>query len=345
MSIIESIFGKARKKPMELKVCMMGPRAVGKTSILTAIFSDSEQSLSADTNLQFCPVGPTADQLIERRRLFNAIFHDKVQITDEPASGQTATPDVTPFDFKFGLKGAVTANLIDVSIKDFPGEYVSSRPNDVQEFINESTAIFIAVDTPYLMEHGGKYAEGRNQIKKITEFMKSASLSEERLVLIVPLKCERYFYDKRMPEVLSKIKEYYSDLIKYLSDSLKICCAVTPILTLGGVEYSHTDNDNLGNVIIDRITGLPVKLHYKFRNPAQYKPRFCVQPLYYMLSFMASQYERNLYNGSWWNRLMDFILADNERLRDEIFALDKYRCVSAELGYSTLCGGNLLVHH
>ena len=336
---------RKKTKPMRLKVCMMGPKAVGKTSILTAIFSDAEINLGAETNLQFRPIGATADDLADRKLMFSSIFHDQIKITDEPAAGQYASSDVATFDFVFGLKGASGTDLINMEIKDFPGEYLKSRPEDVTDFIKESTAVFIALDTPHLMEHDGRYNEVRNQISKITQYFKNANVAEERLVLIVPLKCERYFYEKRMPEVLQKVKEAYKELIDHLSTSLICCCAVTPILTLGGVEYAYTEGGDAGQILLDAESGLPKKLHYRFRNPAKYKPLFCVQPLYYMLSFMTVQYERSIKNSSWWNRLLNFILADNEKLREEIYAIEKYRCVSSDSGYSILSGGNLLTHH
>ena len=182
-----------------MKVCMMGPRAVGKTTILTAVFNDSQESLGLSTKLLMKAVGDTLSELMDRRHQLNAVFANRTQITDRPVAGLAASSTVNTFEFEFGLKGKEPR--IDLEIKDFPGEYVLDRPEEVKQFIQESSAVFVAIDTPHLMEEEGAFCEAKNKISVITNFFKSQSFTQGRLVLLVPLKCERYFYEDRMDEV------------------------------------------------------------------------------------------------------------------------------------------------
>lgn len=94
----------------------------------------------------------------------------------------------------------------------------------------------------------------------------------DKLVLLIPLKCERYFNDGRIDDVSRKAVEAYRRLLNFCAKA-NTACAVTPIKTLGGVEYSHfTDNyaapGGVEKLSVFRFCGTKPK----------YAPAFCVQP-------------------------------------------------------------------
>lgn len=80
-----------------------------------------------------------------------------------------------------GLKDR--SKSINISIKDFPGEYLDSKPEEVSNFIEESHIVMIAVDTPYLMEENGKYNE---------EKMRSIMLSHSSRIMLNQLRISSY---------------------------------------------------------------------------------------------------------------------------------------------------------
>ena len=324
-----------------MKVCMMGPRAVGKTTILTAIFNDTQENLGITTNLLLNAEGDTGTELINRKHYLNAIFANRTQITDKPAAGLAGTSTVNTFDFAFGLKGKDPR--IDLEIKDFPGEYVLDRPQEVIQFINESAAVFVAIDTPHLMEEEGKYCEVKNRPSVITDFFKKQSMTGEKLVLFVPLKCERYFFEDRMNEVLHRVEEVYGDLIAMFKASEKVACAVTPILTLGDVEFDQFKKTMSGNTAL-LGNGCPEEAMYRFRGSSpKYNPVFCVQPLYFMLSFLSAQYSREKKNRKFIDRVFSSIYSlfeSDEELFDEILRMEKNRRTDLP-GYEVECGADL----
>lgn len=323
-----------------MKVCMMGPRAVGKTTILTAVFNDTQENLGLSTNLLLKAEGDTLVELTKRKHQLNSVFADRIQITDKPSAGLAATSTVNTFDFVFGLKGKEPR--IDLEIKDFPGEYVLDRPKEVKNFIDESSAVFVAIDTPHLMEEEGEYCEVKNRNSIITKFFKTQRLSSEKLVLLVPLKCERYFFENRMNEVLCRVETVYADLISDFEKSGLVACAVTPILTLGDVEFDKMKTER-GRVALN-INGCPEEVIYRFRGETpKYNPAFCVQPLYYMLSFLAAQYGREKKNRSFIDKLFASIydLFDSDQaLFDEILRMEKNRKTDLP-GYKVECGAEL----
>ena len=306
MGLLNTILGNQKTY---IRVCMMGPKAVGKTTVLTAIFNDTKESI-ARTRLILKSIGDTGAQLTDKRRLLEATFKKKQAIKEEPVSYMPGSHEISNFHFDFGLKGR--ESKIEIEIKDFPGEYVVDNPDQVMAFIEGSDTIIIAIDTPHLMEMGGRFNEAKNKISIVTRFFKErlSDIKDEKLILLVPLKCEKYFVEKRMTEVKEHVIDSYKELIQFFKENTngKIACAITPILTLGGVVYNTFDTAH-GQVIVDSKNPLlPAHTIYKFKDEdATYSPSFCVQPLYYLLSFVVMQYERNKGKGGFFNKLKSLL--------------------------------------
>lgn len=341
MGLLNKILGNQKTY---IRVCMMGPKAVGKTTVLTAIFNDTKESI-ARTNLILKSIGDTGAQLTDKRRLLEATFKNKQTIKEEPVSYMPGSHEISNFHFDFGLKGREAK--IEIEIKDFPGEYVLDNPDQVMAFIESSDTIMIAIDTPHLMEMEGRFNEAKNKISIITRFLKEriSGINDEKLILLVPLKCEKYFFEKRMDEVKEQVIESYKELIQFFKESTNenIACAITPILTLGGVIYDTFDIAN-GQVILDSKNPLlPAHTIYKFKDEgATYSPSFCVQPLYYLLSFVVTQYERNKGKGGFLNKLRSLIfqLFENDKeLFNEILKMEQNRRSDLP-GYQMICGAN-----
>lgn len=174
-----------------MKACMMGPRAVGKTTILTSIFHNTNESI-AQTKLKFVPDADTLSRMDVCRNEINSIFEDKKSVVDRPSAGISSTSSVNVFHYEFGLKGKQTA--VDLEIKDFPGEFINGglHSGEVDQFIAESNAVLIAIDTPHLMEENGMFNDVKNMSKVICDYFKdNVDVEAEKLILLVPLKCEK----------------------------------------------------------------------------------------------------------------------------------------------------------
>lgn len=353
MGLLEDTF---KPKKAIMNVCMMGPKAVGKTTVLTAVFNETQQSI-AETTLNLTAKGDTNADLIERLRLLQSVFRKKTEITDNSSvagqqiisAGVTASAIVSNFNFEFGHIGK--ESVIDLNLKDFPGEYVVDYPDDVINFIKESQCIFVAIDTPHLMERNGEYNAIKNKPKEITDLFKRGihAIGSEKLVLFIPLKCEKYFHEGRMEEVLSKVEETYKELTDMLSETGKICCAVTPIQTLGDVEFDDFSYDIDGNVLLHPKDRCPENVKYKYVNDAKYTPGFCSQPLYSLLLFVAAQYRRNKDKHvgilDWIKRKLWDVFNSDDTLIEEILKMNKNRLTTnSTLGYKVLCGEDLFDH-
>lgn len=125
---------------------------------------------------------------------------------------------------------------------DCPGEFYQSGTNDkeVYSFVQESDVCVIMVDTPYLMECDSSVVKGVNGILAIENFLTTFVATDKRsakMVVFVPIKCEKWVKDGRMGEVNATIKKYYNTLITGLVKYSHMHVAIIPIQTAGNMEY------------------------------------------------------------------------------------------------------------
>ncbi len=318
------------KTHMEINMCMLGARSVGKTTIMTAIFDDSRSSNGlSQSNIALTAKSDTRSELLSKKLSLEEVFEEQNDIVD---AGIAASSAVHTFNFEMGLLGE--RSCIDFNVTDYPGEFIHSNTEFVNEQIAKSSVVLIAIDSPYLMENNAEYNEERNQVSFIFNYLKdNIDIFSNKLILLVPLKCEKYFYEKRMDELNLRVQGCYSDIISLFKDTKNVAIAITPILTMGGIEFDHFEIKD----------GRRIAKYTFIKNNPQFAPLFCIQPMYYMMSFIAQQYKEYRSNtgffGGILQRIYDFI-DKNEKLFEEFVKLSKYR-IENKYGYSVLSGKHL----
>ena len=324
--------------PPVIRATMMGPRAVGKTTLMASIFSDTRDSV-AGTGVYFRPTPETGKELTKKKLQLQSIISNRKCIADTPATGAIeATSTETTFSFEMGKVGR--SHSVNIEIKDFPGEYLLSHPDRVSQFVKESHIIMIAIDSPYLMEENGRYNEQKNDIATVFSFLESnPEAIKDKMILLVPLKCERYFHDSRLDELKSKVKVAYESIIS-LSKEMNVACAITPIQTLGHVEFDKFVDNTMGGGTLSKLS----QFRYYGKDP-RFMPMFCVQPLYYLLTYVANQYEWLIKQPTGIiNRLMNTIgsyLKDDDEFFPEIKKMGA-NIIHDQNGYELLVPNTIL---
>lgn len=288
-----------------INVFMVGGRRAGKTTVLASMTKDLN-GLTAGTNLSFTTIkGKLTTALSDKCNEITDLFYDirnKFFIVDD-------YPTFERNDYNFGLKiSGRNGSGFQIRFSDVPGEWFESGLNDeeVEKAIEESQVIIIAIDTPNLMEEKdesgvGRYHNQFNKVDTITNYFKNKFTTEKlknRLILFVPLKCEKYYHknvdqylnhnhDRVMAELAETVKKGYSELFAFFSsDNLRDNCtvAITPILTIGGVDFFKFDN----------VDGKRISQYMYCMKPSdrKYEPKYCSQPALYTFIYILKLYKR-----------------------------------------------------
>lgn len=301
---MENIFDKFKKQTKDrnvIKVLMMGGRRCGKTSVLASMDKCCKERLREIDGLSVtCEEGglEISTKLEELKRYFTERFMKRM--TFEP--DLKPSPAAQEYDYKVKIH----EKDVDYTLRfqDFPGEWLKTHENDDQilQWFKESHVIIIAIDTPHLVEEPnpstgvGKYHSVFNRVEEIYSFLKRAFVDgvDSKLVIFVPLKCEKYYYRNEMANINELVKKGYSDLIGFLgSPDVKAKCAVaiTPILSLGGAEFFEF---NYEKEEFKEVGYAGVYNYVRDTSLRDYLPKYCEQPLFLTLNYLLGIYRKKM---------------------------------------------------
>lgn len=321
---------------MEINVLMLGGKRCGKTTVLSSMYGQIDKTL-AGTNMKIEVVGQTAADLDRARKTIEKKMEDfknpltRVEVDDNPTSAMKT------YNFKLSMGN----KHFPFRIHDIPGEWLTdSHQKEVRNLIKESQVIIIAIDTPYLFSKMtskgyGIYHEEYNKPLEIANFFKnslSTDYIEDRMILFVPIKCERYYHLTNCPKLNVYHRNYmqelvdaigcgYQDLLGYLRSSPALrnntTLAITPILSAGGIDFVRFRKDET----TDKMISLYQEPEFLKDDVQGYSPKFCEQPMIYALIYILMQElqkEKNLLGR---NRLLKGI--SDDQLNEAINTLRK----------------------
>lgn len=289
----------------QVNILMLGGKRCGKTTVLASMYGEINRALSG-TSLRLEAEMNTQNELGRARATIQQKMEQfktpltRVEVDDNPTSAQKT------YLFRLLVEGGAK---IPFCVHDIPGEWLTdSHQNEVRTLVKESQVIIIAIDTPYLFSKMtgkgyGVFHEEYNKPMEIANFFKN-SLSvdniENRMILFVPIKCERYYHLTKTPQLNICKRNYmqelieavgcgYRDLLMYLRSTpalMNNCTlAITPILSAGGIDFVRFR--------FDEETGRAISLYQEpefLREYEQgYSPKFCEQPMIYALLYILMQ--------------------------------------------------------
>lgn len=291
----------------DINILMLGGKRCGKTTVLASMCSEIGKAL-AGTDLSFDILNEQTQRELMRATenirkkldVFNKPL-TRVEVDDNPSDAQKT--------YSFGIR-LNSGKGIAFSIHDIPGEWLTDNHQaQVKNLIHNCQVIIIAIDTPYLFakmmnDKGyGIYHEEYNKPMQITNFFKNSLTVDdisERLILFVPIKCERYYHlthtielnafrRNYMQELVNAVGDGYRELIHYLRSSpqLVMGCsiAITPILSAGGIDFVHFKKDSETGKVVSLYQEAEFLKDYE----RGYAPKFCEQPMIYSLVYILSK--------------------------------------------------------
>lgn len=319
---------KKETKDADFTVLMIGQRRTGKSSVLSAMLRSMEK-LRDQTGFQF--IADEDTQLLMKTKLSHLenIFY--VHERDEVFSTLEGNKDHIEYGvetyqtlfYRFHLSlqdKKKSGNDYIIEFVDIRGEDMLSdieeEGHTIKDQIEKCSIIMIAIDSPALMEGKWKKGYGEHHDKvnipdniydcitvadaKMRGKLKENQTLPPKLILFVPLKCEKYYYQNEMGKLNEALKKGYGNLFSFLEAHNEYSAAVTPILTLGDVVFDHYKTKKLpsgkevveliGDEALESMRNTPKAPLFSFRKieRPKFSPKYCEQPLMYLLAYVMS---------------------------------------------------------
>ena len=290
---------------MQLKtnvtVLMLGARRCGKSTTLASMIKSLDYS-NASIAVEYTN-DETRQYLHEKYTLIQDVFSDTniangYWLGDADVTGSDS--DIKKFDLSVKIHKKLTVEVLCI---DIPGEILQTDMPKACEAIEKADVLMIAVDTPQLYE-GGNAGKIFNQVESITDLLANALIPKKlynKRIIFVPIKCEKYVRSGEMVKVNDRIKTVYQDLIRLWTETAQKKVFITPVLSLGDIEFSHFRKvDNGTNVA-----------YYKYTGNKNHSPKWCEQPILYAIEFALEQMPWESYTNksiSWYKRVTNKVL-------------------------------------
>lgn len=295
----------------EINVLMLGGKRCGKTTVLSSMYTSINQALNGtDLTIEVMDQQTNVELFRAKQAIIQHMEQFKYPLTScEVDDNPTSAERSYSFRLKRTVNGKAKGSGIPFRIYDIPGEWLTGEQSvRVRALIQNCQVIIIAIDTPYLFakrtDQGyGKYHEQYNKSVEITNFFKNELGTDDlrdRMILFVPIKCERYYHLSKIKQLKDYHRNYmedmtravgkgYQELLTYLrsTDELLGHCtiAVTPILSAGGIDFiSFREDPETG-----KIVSYYQAPEYLPESEMGYSPKFCAQPMLYMLAYLMMQ--------------------------------------------------------
>lgn len=241
-----------------LKVLMMGGRRCGKTSALASLFNEMKSGpvqnyfTVSDRTVLETKGFETQDSLSNKTlELQNMLFENRhnsnIFLVDQH-------PTENFWLYKLHIQIPGTKREMDIEFRDSAGEFFEAsgvHAEETRNYISDCDVFVIVVDTPYLMGSVGDETKvlcneainnGTNRVNDIQDFLTHIDDNDgqdAKMVVFVPLKCEKWMKENRIGEVVERIKEVYATTIKNLKAYSKMHISIIPMLTSGNILFSE----------------------------------------------------------------------------------------------------------
>lgn len=234
-----------------LKVLMMGGQRAGKTSMLAGLIDTMTNGVVKNI------VGVkdvTADKFASQK-LKKCIESLKYNLLT--SEGKTylidnrKTSEFVDYTLQFSVHN--TKSKMNIIFSDVCGEYFDMGgiyDAEVREKVKDSDVFLIAIDTPNLMEAANPnnilcneaINNSYNHVNDIHTFLSELDDKEgadAKLVIFVPLKCEKWALEGHIDKVVQRVKKVYEPTIHALSQYINVEIDIMPIQTVGNIIFQE----------------------------------------------------------------------------------------------------------
>lgn len=241
-----------------LKVLMMGGRRCGKTSALASLFA---QMINGEVKNYFTVSDRTKIEtkgFETQDSLGGKTLELENMLETNKGNSNIFLVDKGPTNnfwlYNLHLQIPGKRREMDIEFRDSAGEFFEAagmHAAETSEYIQNCDVFVIVVDTPYLM---GPVEEstmdlcpesinlGTNRVMDIQNFLTNINDNDgkdAKMVVFVPLKCEKWVKENRINEVTARIKTVYATCIQNLMAYSKMSISIIPMETSGNILFSE----------------------------------------------------------------------------------------------------------
>lgn len=233
-----------------IKVLMMGGRRCGKTSVLASLFNESIHGKVKDYLTLSDDTKPEVKDGEEKEPLSTKTLELRKFLEDNSTGIFLVDRGPTNHFWNYLLKVRLPgkSSPIEIEFRDSNGEFFVAGNKfapEISKYVEQCDIYIIVIDTPYLMGpiDGGcrdSVCDGVNCVESITNFLTNIDDKEDqdsKMVLFVPIKCERWVKDGVINKVTERIKKVYNTAITHLSKYKKMEIGIIPIQTAGNIQF------------------------------------------------------------------------------------------------------------
>lgn len=263
---------------IELSFAMLGSTGAGKTTLLACMNKELERLNPG----AFFPTDPQSFSTLNKA--YNALrdeANDRTHYEFGVGVENTVENTESLSEYVFTIRGSEGST--EAKFYDFPGGWMDPDKTEdfekVRDILRKSMAVIAAVNTPCLMESGGKFKE-RARIPEMIHLLKMSleDNSQNKLFLIVPIKCEKYTRTPKDCEKLQAVlSEEFGEVFRLKDNPSykdRLAIVMLPVHTAGNVYFSRFDKDNRNREI------------YTKNRDKGFSPQYVDQPLRIAMSFL-----------------------------------------------------------
>lgn len=234
-----------------LKVLMMGGQRVGKTSMLAGLI----ETMTKGKVKEFIEVKNATTNEGASLKLAKSIESLKYHLIS--SYGKTFLIDdnkTSAFDdYTLEFRIPNTDNFMKIVFTDANGEFYDMgriHDKEIREKIRTYDVFVIAIDTPNMMEAvnpnnklcNEAINNSYNHVNDIYTFMSELDDKEGRdakLVIFVPLKCEKWIKEGKIEDIKKRISVVYEPTLYALSKYVNVEIDIMPVQTVGNIIFKE----------------------------------------------------------------------------------------------------------
>jgi hypothetical protein len=237
-----------------IRITLVAPTNIGKTTIVATVLRDLEEALPARFAVEMTRGKKTVEE-------HNSALDDSIigrQFVVVPELGLSGTGETTPFEYKVHYNSQIKYNhqFQEFHFMDYPGGYITGdydegKKAQYDKFLNhltDSVALWIPVDATLVM-----HAHYRDEDQKAKESLAISQVADkvrtwarhrvgkDAILCFVPIKCETYLSQASNAEYPQKlelgIRDFYKGIINDVRKTIPQCdIYYTPIESMGCVK-------------------------------------------------------------------------------------------------------------